>query len=194
MVDPYQAQLGRRLTKTILQEGRALAAENGCAMEVVRNIREVKSFAAEPKETARYRSRLTRTQALSSEAGRNRGVMESCSRFAIYFSIFSVSTLGGFLVQKGEMGAAALVAFIGYCFSLNFAIQGINYSWADLRRGTTLLSHVMSVLETPPPKPSLPPFLASATTMEEEMVVKGQVEFKDVVFAYPNRADVPVLR
>jgi hypothetical protein len=24
--------------------------------------------------------------------------------------------------------------------------------------------------------------------------VKGEVEFKDVVFAYPNRADVPVLR
>jgi ABC-type multidrug transport system fused ATPase/permease subunit len=164
-------------------------------MEVVRNIREVKSFAAETKETARYRSRLSNTQALSSEAGRNRGVMESCSRFAIYFSIFSVSTLGGFLVQKGEMGAAALVAFIGYCFSLNFAIQGINYSWADLKRGTTLLDHVMSVLETPPTRPSLPSSLSTASDNKEEAVaVKGQVEFKDVVFAYPNRADVPVLR
>ena len=42
--------------------------------------------------------------------------MESCSRLAIYFSIFTVSTLGGFLVQSGDMTASALVAFIGYCF------------------------------------------------------------------------------
>lgn len=189
------AQLGRRLTKTILKEGRALAAENGCAMEVVRNIREVKSFAAEAKETARYRYRLSNTRSLSSEAGRNRGIMESCSRFAIYFSIFTVSTLGGFLVQKGEMGAAALVAFIGYCFSLNFAIQGINYSWADLKRGTTLLDHVMSVLETHPTRLSLPSSLSSPSGNEEgSLTISGHVEFKDVVFAYPNRADVPVLR
>lgn len=36
-----QARLGRRLTRTILQEGRALAQENGAALEVVQNIREV---------------------------------------------------------------------------------------------------------------------------------------------------------
>ena len=30
---------------------------------------------------------------------------------------------GGFLVQAGKMSASSLVSFIGYCFSLNFAIQ-----------------------------------------------------------------------
>ena len=134
--------------------------------------------------------------------------MESCSRLAIYFSIFTVSALGGRLVQCGQMTADALVSFIGFCFrcvcrslvgwlvgclgagreevdhlsicvcecnaliprfpptithspippythstpphSLNFAIQGINYSYADLQRGSTLLSHVMGVLDAAP--------------------------------------------
>lgn len=128
-------------------------------------------------------------------------MMESCSRLAIYFSIFTVSALGGRLVQCGQMTADALVSFIGFCFrcvkfgwldwwmarysgdrkgemahilpfpppcpphlhphsqshpykhtphSLNFAIQGINYSYADLQRGSTLLSHVMGVLDAAP--------------------------------------------
>ncbi len=38
--------------------------------------------------------------------------------------------------------------------SLNFAIQGINYSYADLKRGETLLSHVMGVLDAAPAAPS----------------------------------------
>ncbi len=37
-----QARLGRRLTRTVLAEGQALAKENGAALEVVRNIREVR--------------------------------------------------------------------------------------------------------------------------------------------------------
>lgn len=41
--------------------------------------------------------------------------------------------------------------------SLNFAIQGINYSYADLQRGATLLSHVMGVLDAAPAALEKPP-------------------------------------
>lgn len=90
------------LTRTVLREGQALARENGAALEVVRNVREVrliclcwintffvscaclcgfgvhdidplhleqvKSFAAEGKEAARYSERLEATRGLSAGA------------------------------------------------------------------------------------------------------------------------------
>lgn len=111
--------------------------------------------------------------------------------------------------------------------SLNFAIQGINYSYADLQRGSTLLSHVMGVLDAAPAALETPAggyvnpgaircvfgwggLVGWMVKLGEEALTdvwsglvwftpccwnhRGEVEFKDLHFAYPMRPDVPVLR
>jgi ABC-type multidrug transport system fused ATPase/permease subunit len=94
------------------------------------------------------------------------------------------------------MSAASLVSFIGYCFSLNFAIQGINYSWADLQRGSTLLSHVMSILDMHTDTPTHTHTHTHTHTQDVSGSgsVAGEVVFKDVEFSYPNRPEIAVLR
>lgn len=69
------------------------------------------------------------------------------SRFS-YFSILSVMLVGGRLVQAGKMQAPLLLSFVGFCFSLNFAMQGVNFTVADAKRGQSALERVFKVCVT----------------------------------------------
>lgn len=47
----------------------------------------------------------------------------------------------------GLMQASLLLSFIGFCFSLNFAMQGVNFTVADAKRGQAALERVFKVRE-----------------------------------------------
>lgn len=53
--------------------------------------------------------------------------------------------VGGRLVQAGKMQAPLLLSFVGFCFSLNFAMQGVNFTIADAKRGQSALERVFKV-------------------------------------------------
>ena len=53
--------------------------------------------------------------------------------------------VGGRLVQAGKMQAPLLLSFVGFCFSLNFAMQGVNFTVADAKRGQSALERVFKV-------------------------------------------------
>lgn len=53
--------------------------------------------------------------------------------------------VGGRLVLSGGMQASLLLSFIGFCFSLNFAMQGVNFTVADSKRGRAALERVFQV-------------------------------------------------
>ncbi|CAN0467206.1 unnamed protein product, partial [Hapterophycus canaliculatus] len=50
--------------------------------------------------------------------------------------------VGGRLVMAGSMQAPLLLSFVGFCFSLNFAMQGVNFTVADAKRGQAALERV----------------------------------------------------
>lgn len=50
------------------------------------------------------------------------------------------------LVRSGLLEAPLLLSYIGFCFSLNYAMQGVNLTLADAKRGQEALRRVFKVI------------------------------------------------
>ena len=58
---------------------------------------------------------------------------EASNRAGIYTNIIAMFTFGGWLVSKHYIKPIVLVSFLSYCWSLNFATQGLLFSYGDVR-------------------------------------------------------------
>jgi ABC-type multidrug transport system fused ATPase/permease subunit len=102
------------------------------------------------------------------------------------------------------MQGPLLVSFIGYCFSLNFAIQGVNFSLADSKRAWAALQRIHRVSYAS--KENSASFQTSTTVMSSSTTstsgleiipreqFRGRVVFSKVSFKYPARPDASVLQ
>ncbi|CAM9273512.1 unnamed protein product [Chrysoparadoxa australica] len=186
----------KQLVQLASQESANAAKEASVITEVVRNIREVKSFGTDNRETSRFDNSVGATSDSSRSVGTTSGKLEALNRGAIYFTIVSVMWFGSKLVARGLMSPALLVSFTGYCFSLNFAIQGLNFTITDAKRGWGATQRVIQVLKAGEGRNE---FDRQRDGMQGLDVIPpedftGRVVFNKVSFAYPTRPDVPVLR
>jgi len=199
------ARMGKKVIKAAMQEAMSSAVEQGITGEVVRNIREVKSFGSEGKEQRRFEAQVDKTSGIGRAMGVKSGRMEATSRSAIYISILSTVWWGGQLVAAGKLSVPVMISFIGYCFSLNFAILGANFTYSDFERSMASLRKVQEIVggnEGPKTleKANLEKKLdvAEEPLLEENkdapVTVHGKVEFRDVGFSYPARPDVRVMK
>lgn len=199
------AETRKKLLALAGVEAANLGKETGVASEVIRNIREVRSFGTEDKELSRFQRTVASSVQCSTEVGDASGSLEALNRAAIYASITSVLYFGGKLVATGAMQPTLLVSFIGYCFSLNFAVQGVNVSLADFRTGWQALSRVLD-LTSPRDKDATmtkkirPGNVEALTSKERGLEIiptqqfLGKVTFNKVSFKYPTRPDVHVIK
>ncbi|KAL4374865.1 hypothetical protein HN51_008692 [Arachis hypogaea] len=68
---------------------------------------------------------------------------ESMTRVAVYISLISLYCLGG---NKGELSVGAMASFIGYTFTLTFAVQGLVNTFGDLQGAFVAVDRINSVL------------------------------------------------
>jgi ABC-type multidrug transport system fused ATPase/permease subunit len=134
---PITAYVSSRFANGLFQaaakEGEASVKQASRALETISNFKEVFSFSNQPLEEARF----SETQKVSSMANVNTGkakaLFEAANRAGIYINIILLFGVGGLLVTKNLVQPLVLVSFIGYCFSLNFATQGLLFSYGDLK-------------------------------------------------------------
>ena len=144
-------------------------------------------------------------------------VTEASNRAGIYTNIIAMFTFGGWLVSKHYIQPIVLVSFLSYCWSLNFATQGLLFSYGDIRTAaaswqklrlflddTTATSTTAPTATTIPkldhdqgqglglgPRKKLASSLSAATPVESKTSMR--IDFDHVSFSYANRPDVPVL-
>ncbi|CAM9236459.1 unnamed protein product, partial [Choristocarpus tenellus] len=181
------AESRKRLAAMTAEEGKSLGREAAISAEAVRNIRSVRSFGTEGRELSRFQSVTQETSAQAISIGASTGKLEALNRAAIYLSIISVVTFGVRQIVKGSMDAPLLVSFVGFCYSINFAMQGVNFTIADAKRGVGALQRVLDVME-PAGHVACPKGLDVIPPEKFE----GRVDFCRVHFRYPTRPDVPV--
>lgn len=176
---------GRRVRRLARDVQDALAVAGEIAEESIGGLRTVRAFAAEEKESARYQSAVER----SFEFARKRivagGTFMAVASFSAYASAVLVFWYGGRLVARGEMSIGGLTSFLMYTLIVAFALGGLADLWADFMRAAGAAERVFDLLDREPAMP-----LAGGKTLP---LVQGRVDLQDVTFAYPTRADVPVL-
>jgi ATP-binding cassette subfamily B protein len=158
--------------------------------EVLSGMTVVKSFAMEGAEKERFLAGVNDANALVLEGVRRDARSTAARGIATGLARLVALSVGVVEVGRGTMTLGTLVAFTAYVGGLFGPVQGITSIYQTFRKGLVALEMVFSILDAPESSEVLA-VSASPTAAPITRPIQGEVEFRDVTFAY--RAGVPVL-
>ncbi|KAI9161620.1 hypothetical protein LWI28_019124 [Acer negundo] len=126
--------------------GMAQASMSDCVTETFSAIQTVRSFGGEKRQMSMFGSQVLAYQESGIKLGTFKSVNESLTRVAIYISLLTLYCLGGSKVKAGELSVGIVASFIGYTFTLTFAVQGLVNTFGDLRGTFAAVERINSVL------------------------------------------------
>ncbi|XP_058084944.1 ABC transporter B family member 28 isoform X2 [Magnolia sinica] len=143
--------LYKRSTVPIFKShGISQARLSDCANETLSAIRTVRSFGGEKRQMSMFGRLVLAYQTSGTKLGTLKSANETLTRAMVYVCLLALYCLGGSRVKAGEMPVGIMASFIGYTFTLTFAVQGVVNSLGDLR-GTLAaverINHVLSGAE-----------------------------------------------
>jgi ATP-binding cassette subfamily B protein len=188
LVLPPAAIMGSRFGKVIrtlsknVQE--AIGNASAVADEALNNIRNIKSFAAEVKESQHFGHALDNALAAAQlRIIRIAKFMGSISLFGM-LAITCVLWLGGRAVISGELTIGTLSAYVMYTMTVAISVATLGGLWTDFMSALGAAGRIFHVLDRVP-----------AMDLEAGKVVPeigGGVHLVDVNFSYPQRPDFAV--
>ncbi|KAL4559760.1 hypothetical protein LXL04_031905 [Taraxacum kok-saghyz] len=178
---------GKRLSTNEEKLQEAYAVAGGVAEQALSSIKTVHSYVGEDKMVKRFSTALGPTLRLGIEQGLLKGIV--FGSVGIIYAIWAlISWYGGFLViDKGMKGGDILSA--GVCviyggFGLGSSFMNIKY-FAEASISATIISEMIERIPTIDSEDQMGKTIDS---------IKGELEFKDVYFAYPSRPETMVLK
>lgn len=137
----------KRSTMPIFKaHGLAQSSMSDCVTETISAIRTVRSFGGEKRQMSAFGNQILAYQASGIKLGTYKSINESVTRVAVYVSLLALYILGGNKVKAGELSVGTVVSFIGYTFTLTFAVQGLVYTLGDLRGAFAAVERINSIL------------------------------------------------
>ena len=175
----------RRVRKLSKLSQDALAEANASAEQSLSGVRTVRSFDAESTEVERYRSAIERSFQLARKRIFTAATFMGVASFAAYFAVAAVLWYGARLVVQGDLTLGLLVTFLVYSMQVAFSLGGLSELWAEFNRAIGAADRVFELLERKP--------MVNSEGGTIPSVITGHTSWEHVDFAYPTRADVPVL-
>lgn len=137
----------KRTTMPIFKShGSSQARINDWASETFSAIRTVRSFGGERRQIAVFDEQVRAYQQSGIKLGLLKSTNESWTRVVIYISLMALYILGGSKVKAGQLAVGTMVSFIGYTFTLTFAVQGVVNSLGDARAVLAAIDRINSVI------------------------------------------------
>eukprot|EP00004_Rigifila_ramosa_P020381 TRINITY_DN5288_c0_g1_i1.p1 TRINITY_DN5288_c0_g1~~TRINITY_DN5288_c0_g1_i1.p1 ORF type:complete len:778 (+),score=241.01 TRINITY_DN5288_c0_g1_i1:66-2336(+) len=166
-----------------------LAESTAVAAEDLGNIRTIRSFANEKYEENRYAKKISETFDEAKKLAIAYGMFNGGAIFAANMTMALVMWYGGTLVIDGELDVGLLTAFILYTLFTAIALGSLSALFSDIMKAVGCSHRVFELMDRKPD-------MKNCTGGGEipETVTEGEIEFKDVVFAYPSRKDSVVLK
>lgn len=145
-VSVFAAIYKRSTVPVFKAHGMAQASISDCATETFSAIRTVRSFGGEKRQMSMFGNQVLSYQSSGIKIGTFRSANEAVTRIVVYVSLLTLYCLGGSKVKAGEMSAGTVASFIGYTFTLTFAVQGLVNTFGDLRGTLAAFERINSVL------------------------------------------------
>jgi ATP-binding cassette subfamily B protein len=177
---------GRRLRRLSRDVQDALASSSEVAEEALGGIRTVRAFTAEKSEVLRYEGAVMRSFALARSRAELGAMFMGVVSLAAYAALAAVLWRGGHLVADAELTAGELTKFLIYTLLVAFSLGGLSDVWADFMKASGAAERIFELMDR---TPAILP-----TGGAELFEIEGRVAFEGVVFSYPARRDVTVLR
>ncbi|MEQ8624749.1 MAG: ABC transporter transmembrane domain-containing protein [Vicingaceae bacterium] len=154
--------------------------------ETLQAIATVKAFVNEKFEFNRYEQKTNEVIGVSLTAAKWRGAFASFIIFCLFGSIVAVIWYGVILVQDNALSVGDLFTFILYSVFVGASLGGIADLYSQLQKAIGATENLLEIFDE---------------EREEEVplttnfqVENGHIQFENLSFHYPNRADVKVLK
>lgn len=172
----------RKLSKRTQDE---LAQSNIIVEEALQSISIVKAFTSEQHEIGRYRQSQNKVIDMALKAAGYRGGFISFIIFALFGGIVAVIWYGATLVASGEMSIGDLVSFVLYTTFIGGSIAGLGDLYGLIQKSIGASERVLEITGMEG---------EAGKTIGAALNLEGTIDFRNVSFKYPTRADVAVLQ
>ncbi len=171
--------LGRRLQPLARELQAADAMAVAIADENLGMLPAIKTFTREAEESGRYRRKVVEIKELSTSQQRVYAALEPAVQFVAAAAVVLLLWSASARIGNGQMTPAELVSFLLYAALLTRPVGALANVYGQTRMAKGTLKRLQSVL-TERAEPILQAGHALPT-------VRGEIEFRDVEFAYPGR-------
>jgi ATP-binding cassette subfamily B protein len=167
-----------------------LAETNVIVEETMQSIHAVKAYTNERFELARYEKANEETVQISLVAARYRGLMASFIILALFGALFFVMWRAAVMVQGNTITVGELFQFVLLTMVIGGAVASLGSFYPELVSAVGATERVRELLQAP----SEIQLNQRSGAVRSTERFRGEVEFHDVRFSYPSRADVEVLK
>lgn len=176
------------ITKYTLKSQDSYAAAGAIAEQVFNSVRTVYSFNLQKRFAKRYSEALTQ----SLKSGMQRGSIIGSAFASFMFLLFGVYALalwyGSQLVTESKLdGATVLVVVLSMMMGC-MALLELPYNLSAVSSATGAAYKIYAIIDR---TPEIDIDSKSSVTPES---IKGAIEFKNVMFKYPTRPDLVILK
>lgn len=178
---------GRYIKKLSRKRQDKLADANIIVEETMQSFSAVKSFTNEWFESIRYARSVGDIVQISLSYARVRGIFFIFIITVLFGGIFFVLWQGALFVESGDMEVGDLFSFIIYTGLIGGAIASIGNLYTQLSGAMGATERILEILERDQE-------VTLAETLDHPVEVQGSIAFENVVFRYPTRADIEVLK
>ncbi|XP_049873104.1 ATP-dependent translocase ABCB1-like [Pectinophora gossypiella] len=179
--------ISSRLSKS---EAEATAKAGNITEEVISSIRTVYAFSGQQTELERYQNHLKTSRSINIKKGFFNGLAMGTLFFCI-FCAYAMSFWFGYNLMMNEPENYDVSTMISVLFGVlmgaaNFGISATLMEVFGIATGAG--AQIFHLLDN---EPTINPIQNSGIVPD---TIEGNIEFKNVVFNYPSRTDVPVLK
>lgn len=177
---------GRFIRKNAKKVQDELASTNIIVEETLQSINVVKAFTNENLEVHRYGLSVQKVVDYALKAATFRGGFISFIIFVLFGGVVGVVWYGGNLVLQGELAFQDLFTFIIYTGFIGGSVGGLGDLYAQIQKTVGASERILEILGEDSE--------IDVENNHQFNPVKGSIEYKNVAFSYPSRADVGVLK
>ena len=172
----------RNISKNVQDK---IAESNTIVGETFQGISNVKSFANEFFEIARYKKSTETIAQLAMKGGLARGAFFSF----IIFCLFGAIILIVWYAVTMNMSMEKMMTFMFYTVFVAASIGGIAEQYSQIQKAIGATDRVMDILDEEPEKIDL-----NYNLNPVKIKIEGNVQLENVAFSYPSRKDFEVLK
>ncbi len=158
-----------------------LADASAYASELIGAMRSVQAFTNERLASARYTNEVERAYDAAQGSIRARGILTAIIIFIVFSSVVGILWIGSHDVLTGQMSAGRLGQFVLYAAFAAAALGQLSEVWGELSAASGAAERLFEILQV---KSDI---TAPASPRALPQPPRGDVELRDVRFAYPAR-------
>lgn len=180
---------GRFIRNLSRQAQDKLAESNTVVEETLQGIANVKAFVNEAFEAGRYDKNLRDVVKLAVKGAKYRGLFASFIVFCLFGAIVSVIWYGSIMVSHHDLTIGKLVQFVIYGVFVAASMGSFPELYGNMQKAVGASERVLEILDEEGEDVSI-----RESDNKIQQKINGNLSFNNVVFAYPSRSELTVLK